>query len=221
MVADSRAQMNKFMYEVSDLMKNECRNAMLLGDMNISRLMTHAQQVKGDKLREHAKETKKARTCNYEYSQQKSGGGNCTQFQQNSSTTVPSSASVPSPRFRNDQKGGNNGRAQSTTSAAPAGHQTQQGNSSGTVGGQRQNKLYAFQARQDQEDSPDVVTGGIHKHHPRIVGGPTVRPAGPWFMSANSPRTQREIRPSVDPRPDLRSVGQVTDRGSCPWINAP
>ena len=58
-------------------------------------------------------------------------------------------------------QGGNNGRAQSTTSAAPAGRPTQQGNSSGTGGGQRQNRLYALQARQDQEDSPDVVTGTL------------------------------------------------------------
>uniref|UniRef100_M1DLS0 Zinc knuckle family protein n=1 Tax=Solanum tuberosum TaxID=4113 RepID=M1DLS0_SOLTU len=185
-------EMNKFLYEVSDLVKTECRNAMLLGDMNISRLMTHSQQVEGDKLRKQAKETKKART-------------------------VPSSASVLSSRFRNDQKGkasgsksqgsvsgtktyptfpkcsknhsgeclvgkeecfscgqsghrlkdcpsrqgqgGNNGRAQFVTSAAPTGRPTQQGNQSGTGGGQRQNKLYALQACQDQEDSPDVVTG--------------------------------------------------------------
>ena len=51
MVADSRAQMNKFLYGVSDSVKTECRNATLLGYMNISRLMTHAQQVEGDKLR--------------------------------------------------------------------------------------------------------------------------------------------------------------------------
>uniref|UniRef100_M1DL86 Uncharacterized protein n=1 Tax=Solanum tuberosum TaxID=4113 RepID=M1DL86_SOLTU len=63
--------------------------------------------------------------------------------------------------------------------------------------------------------------GGTHEHHPRTVGGPTVRPAGPWFMSANSPRTQLEIQPSIEPRPDLQFVGQVTDRGSCPWIDAP
>uniref|UniRef100_M1DZ72 Gag-pol polyprotein n=1 Tax=Solanum tuberosum TaxID=4113 RepID=M1DZ72_SOLTU len=101
MVANSRAEMNKFLYGVPDLVKTECRNAMLLGDMNISRLMTHAQQVEGDKLREQAKENKKARTGNYDYSQQKSGGGN--RWQQKFS--APLSTSVPSPRFYNDQKG--------------------------------------------------------------------------------------------------------------------
>ena len=68
MVADSTTQMNKFFYGVLDLVKTECRNAMLLGHMNISRLMTHAQQVEGDKLREHDKENKKARNRNYDYS---------------------------------------------------------------------------------------------------------------------------------------------------------
>ena len=58
-------------------------------------------------------------------------------------------------------QGGNNGRAQSTTSAAPAGRPTQQGNSSSTGGGQCQNRLYVLQTRQDQEDSPDVVTGTL------------------------------------------------------------
>ena len=82
--------MNKFFYGVSDLVKIECRNVMLLGDMNISRLMTHAQQVKGDKLREQAKENKKSRTGNYDYSQQKSGGGNRTHSKQKFSALAPS-----------------------------------------------------------------------------------------------------------------------------------
>ncbi|XP_069150825.1 uncharacterized protein [Solanum lycopersicum] len=170
-------------------------NAMLLTDMNIDRLMTHAQQVEGDKLRQQAKENKKARTGNYDYSQQKSGGGNRSQGQQKFSAQAPSSVSVPSfknryeercreldsksqgsvsgtktyPTFptcgkkhpgeclaekegcfgcgqsghmlrdcpsRQGQRGAN-GRAQSTTSAAPASRPTQQGNSSGKGGGQR------------------------------------------------------------------------------------
>ena len=49
---------------------------MLLGEMNFSRLMIYVQEVEGDKLREQAKENKKARIGNYDYSQHKSGGGN-------------------------------------------------------------------------------------------------------------------------------------------------
>uniref|UniRef100_M1DJ22 Integrase core domain containing protein n=1 Tax=Solanum tuberosum TaxID=4113 RepID=M1DJ22_SOLTU len=53
---------------------------------------------------------------------------------------------------------GNNNKAQSTVLAAPVGHPTQQGMSSGTGGSQSQNRFHALQARQDQKDSPDVVT---------------------------------------------------------------
>ena len=70
MVFESRAKMNKFLYRVSYLMKTKCRNAMLPGYMNISRLITHAEQVQGDKRMEHAKQNKKAGTRNYDYSQQ-------------------------------------------------------------------------------------------------------------------------------------------------------
>jgi len=69
MVADPRAHMIKFLFRVSDLVRTECRNTMLLEDMTISRISTHAQQVEGDKLRKQAKDNKKATTDNYEYSQ--------------------------------------------------------------------------------------------------------------------------------------------------------
>uniref|UniRef100_M1DXK3 Gag-pol polyprotein n=1 Tax=Solanum tuberosum TaxID=4113 RepID=M1DXK3_SOLTU len=165
---------------------------MLLGDMNISSLMTHAQQVEVDKLRKHAKKTKKARTGNYEYSQQKSRSGNRSQFQQKSSTPAPSSSSIPSPRFRNDQKGRASGsKSQGSVTGTKtypicpkcgknhpgecfagkercfmcgqSGHRLRDCPSrQGQEGsGQRQNRLYALQARQDQEDSPDVVTGTL------------------------------------------------------------
>ena len=79
MVADSRAYRNIFLYGVSNLVKTKCRNTIVLGDMNISRIMTHAHYVQGDKLRAQAKENKKARTENYDYSMQKSGCGNRSQ----------------------------------------------------------------------------------------------------------------------------------------------
>ncbi|KAH0643755.1 hypothetical protein KY290_033609 [Solanum tuberosum] len=126
MVADSKAQINKFLYGVSDL-------------------------VEGDKLREHAKENKKARTGNYEHSQQKSG--------------APSSANVPSSKFWNNQKGGASGSKSQGSVTGCFGY----GQSSHKLrncpsrqgqggGGQCQNRIYALHARQDQEDSYDVVT---------------------------------------------------------------
>ncbi|WMV34223.1 hypothetical protein MTR67_027608 [Solanum verrucosum] len=71
------------------------------------------------------------------------------------------------------------------------------------------------------ESEANADQGGTHGHHPWTIGLPTVCPAGLWFVSANSPKTQLEIWPSVDPWPDLRFVGQDTDRGSYPWIDAP
>lgn len=40
MVADPRAQMSKFVFGV--LAETKCKDSMLLEDMNMSRLMTHA-----------------------------------------------------------------------------------------------------------------------------------------------------------------------------------
>ena len=81
--------MNKFLYGVLDLMKTKCKIDILLGDMNISRLMTHARQVEGDKLREQANKNKKARSGNYDYLQQKSGGINCSHGEQNFLSPAP------------------------------------------------------------------------------------------------------------------------------------
>ena len=78
---------------------------MLLGDVDISRLMTHAQKVEGNKLREHVKENKKSRNRNYDYSQHKLSGGNLSQGQPKFLAPDPSLASVPSSKNRYDQQG--------------------------------------------------------------------------------------------------------------------
>ena len=50
------------------MVKTECRNSMLMGDMSISRLITHGQQVEGNKFKEKATENKKVRYGKYDNS---------------------------------------------------------------------------------------------------------------------------------------------------------
>ncbi|WMV20074.1 hypothetical protein MTR67_013459 [Solanum verrucosum] len=58
------------------------------------------------------------------------------------------------------------------------------------------------------------VTGGTHGHHSRTVDGLSVRPAGPWFVTENFPRTQSEnlAKSRLTDRPTVRR----SDHGS--WI---
>ncbi|XP_049372832.1 uncharacterized protein LOC125837803 [Solanum verrucosum] len=166
--------MSKFLFRVSDLMKIECRNAMLLEDMNISRFMTHSQQVEDDKLREMTKDNKKARTRKFRQDQNGRTSGSKSQGSASGNKTFPTcpkcgknhlgdclagkegcfGCGQSGHRLKNFLssrygQGGNNNRAQSTTPAAPAGRLTQQGASSDSVGSQHQNRLYALQDRQD------------------------------------------------------------------------
>lgn len=56
---------------------------MLLENMNISRLITHAKQVYKDQVMEQGMENNTGRIGKYEYSKQKSSGGIFLQGQQN------------------------------------------------------------------------------------------------------------------------------------------
>ncbi|KAH0661922.1 hypothetical protein KY284_026853 [Solanum tuberosum] len=72
MVADMRSRMSLFVDELSRLSRKEGKAAMLIGEMDIARLMIHVQQVEEDKLRDRKEfKNKRAKTSGNEFGQQK------------------------------------------------------------------------------------------------------------------------------------------------------
>ncbi|KAH0679012.1 hypothetical protein KY284_020097 [Solanum tuberosum] len=198
MVSDMRSRMSLFVAGLSHLLSKEGKATMLIGDMNIARLMFQVQQVEEDKLRDREEfRNKKAKTGN-ESGQQKSNA-NRSSFQQKKKGPALSSASALSPRnkgngipacakygrthsgvcrdgctgfFKCGQNGHlmkecpksrqgnvNRGNRAQSYSVAPPERAASRGATSGAGGGG--NCLYAFTSRQEQENSPDVVTSMI------------------------------------------------------------
>ena len=61
LVSNSREEMSRFVTGESDLVKEECRTAMLHGDMNISRLFVYAQSIEESKMTRVRKDLKRGR----------------------------------------------------------------------------------------------------------------------------------------------------------------
>uniref|UniRef100_M1DCU0 Gag-pol protein n=1 Tax=Solanum tuberosum TaxID=4113 RepID=M1DCU0_SOLTU len=53
--------MSKFVTGISNMVVNECRTVMVIGDMDTSCLMVHAQQIEEEKLKENSREVFRAR----------------------------------------------------------------------------------------------------------------------------------------------------------------
>ncbi|XP_049414741.1 uncharacterized protein LOC125877509 [Solanum stenotomum] len=81
-VADSRARMSKFVSGVSEIVVKECRTTMLINEIDISRLMVHAEQFEDEKLKENSREAKRAKTGDDNFSHASSDGHGQPRFQQ-------------------------------------------------------------------------------------------------------------------------------------------
>uniref|UniRef100_M1DEA1 Gag-pol polyprotein n=1 Tax=Solanum tuberosum TaxID=4113 RepID=M1DEA1_SOLTU len=114
MVKDMRSRMSLFVAGLGRLSSKEVRAAMLIGDMDISRLMVYVQHVEEEKLRDREEfKNKKTKTGNE--SRQQKGSVNRSSFQKQKGP-APSSASAPAPK----NKGEYNGQNSQNSRARPA-----------------------------------------------------------------------------------------------------
>ncbi|KAH0781790.1 hypothetical protein KY290_001388 [Solanum tuberosum] len=144
MVADMRSKMSLFVVRLSRLSSKEGKAAMLIGDMDITRLMVYVQQVEEEKLRDKEEfRNKKAKTSRNE----------SRLFQV--WTRGPLHEKCP----KNHQGNGNQGNKAQSPSVAPPDRAAPRGATSGT--GRGANCLYAITSHQEQENPPDVVTSMI------------------------------------------------------------
>ncbi|WMV32441.1 hypothetical protein MTR67_025826 [Solanum verrucosum] len=103
MVADVRSKMSLFVAGIYLLSSKEGKTAMLIGEMDIERLMIHVYQVDEDKLKDREEfRNKRAKTTGNESGQQKARNAIWSSFQQRPSRPAPSSASAPAPKHRCD-----------------------------------------------------------------------------------------------------------------------
>ncbi|KAK4737367.1 hypothetical protein R3W88_001064 [Solanum pinnatisectum] len=172
MVADMRSRMSLFVAGLSRLSSKEGNAAMLIGDMDIPRLMIHVQKTEEDKLRYKDKfRNKKAKTSGKKSGQQKSNVI-WSSFQHKQKGPIPSSASALARRnkrvcrdgsvgffkcghnghfmkecSKNRQGNGNGRNRAQSSSVAPPDRATFRGATSGDGGGS--NHLYAFTSLQE------------------------------------------------------------------------
>lgn len=68
-VADSRARMSRSVSGVSDDVIKQCRTTMLIKEIDLSRMMYHAQQIKKDKLKDKKRDNKRVENGSFNFSQ--------------------------------------------------------------------------------------------------------------------------------------------------------
>ncbi|KAG5600611.1 hypothetical protein H5410_031981 [Solanum commersonii] len=177
MVEDMRSRMSFFVSWFSRLSNKKGKASMFIGDVDIAMLMIYVQKVVKDKLNDRDEfRSNRDKTCN-EFRQQKIVNVNRSSFQQRSTSPGPSSACAHAQKNITDFKIQNfqNSRAR-PTQCLKCGlkchfmreslknrkgkvRATPRGATFGTCRGA--NRLYSITSSQEQENSPNVVTGMV------------------------------------------------------------
>ncbi|WMV50867.1 hypothetical protein MTR67_044252 [Solanum verrucosum] len=124
MVANSMERMSKLVLGVSEMVVKECRTTILIKEMDISRLMIHAQQIEEEKLKEKSKEAKRENIGDGYFSHSRSDGHGCSKFRQRFSSQGSSNASTAKfnkDRVSNLKPQGENGSGSLLTTCARCG----------------------------------------------------------------------------------------------------
>lgn len=101
-VVNSKAHVSKFVSGISKDMVKGCRTPMFVKEIYTSRLIFLSQQI--EKVKEKEIENMKDKIGSFNFSKERSDGGNRYQFYQKSSTPFLSSASSPVPKFNRDHR---------------------------------------------------------------------------------------------------------------------
>ncbi|XP_049399675.1 uncharacterized protein LOC125863681 [Solanum stenotomum] len=176
-VADMRSMMSLFVAGLSCQSSKEGNAAIMIGYMDLARLMIHSQQVEEDKLKDKEEfKNKKAKTSGNEFRQQKSSANRiaqrgskpaaCTKCGRNHSWMCCDSSTgcfkcgenghFMRKCLENRQSNGKEGNKAQSSSVASPDRATLRGATLGTGGGTY--RLYAINSHQEKKDSPDVVT---------------------------------------------------------------
>ncbi|KAH0652534.1 hypothetical protein KY289_030212 [Solanum tuberosum] len=160
MIAEMRSRMSLFVVGLSPQSSKEGKAAMLIGDLDLARVMIHIQHVEDDNLKDRKEfKNKRAKTSGNEFrAKPAQSQGKCRDGQSGCFKCGKEGHFKKECPMKRQGSGNQCNRAQSS-SVAPPYRAAPRGENSGTGGGT--NRLNSINNLQEQEDSLDFVTGMI------------------------------------------------------------